>query len=184
MEIKLNLLPPYREEEIKKNKHFRLIVRLELIMFLFVLISFVFLFGLSYILDLNLEIVSRETEFSQDKKQLDDIKKYDEKFSQTNLELEKISKIKKDQLYWSNLFYKINQLIPQGVSMQDISTKDYSVFLIGKAEKREDLVAFKENLEKDNCFSLVNLPLSGLVSKNNIDFQIDLSINENCLKNK
>lgn len=184
MEIKLNLIPPYREKEIKKNKRFKLIIKLELIMLTFVIIFFFFLFGLSYILDLNLEIVSRETELSQDRKQLDDIKRYDEKFSQTNKELLKVDKIKKDQLYWSNLFYKINQLIPQGIYMQNITNKDYAVFLVGKAEDREDLVNFKDSLEKDNCFSSVNLPLSDLVSKGNIDFQMDLSINENCIKNK
>jgi Tfp pilus assembly protein PilN len=182
MEIKINLIPPYREEEILKNKRFKLIIKLEIIMFLFVLFFFAFLFGLSYILDLNLKTVVQEAELSQDKKQFENIKKYDEEFGQINTEISKIEKIDNGQLYWSNLFSKISQSMTAGVSIQSVATKDYSIFLVGKSDSRENLVTFKEKLEKDGCFSAVNLPLSDLVAKGNINFQMDMSINEDCIR--
>jgi hypothetical protein len=182
MEIKLNLIPSYREEEIQKNKRFRLIIKLELFMLVFVLIFFAFLLSLGYILDLNLKFVSDEIESAWDKKQSDDIKKYEEQFNQTNADVAKIEKINRDQLYWSNIFSKISQASISGISMQSVATKEYSVFLVGKADRRENLVAFKDSLEKDSCFSAVNLPLSDLVSKGNIDFQMDLAINEDCIR--
>jgi hypothetical protein len=184
MEINLNLIPPYREEEIKKSKRFRLIVRIELVMLMFVLIFFSFLFSLNYILDLNFIIASNETETSKDREQYDNIRKYDKEFSETNVNITQIEKINKDQLYWSSLFLKLSQSIIPGISVQSIATKDYVVFLVGKAESRDNLISFKDNLSKDSCFSSINLPLSDLVSKGNIDFQMDLTINEDCIKKK
>lgn len=180
MEINLNLIPPYREEEIQKNKRFKLIIKLELFMLSFVLIFFTFLFIIGYTLDFNLEIVSNDG-LSQDRKQLNDIKKYDDQFNQANAEVAKIEKIDRDQLYWSNLFSKMSQAVIPGISMQSLATKEYAVFLVGKADSRENLVAFKDNLAKDSCFYEINLPLSDLVSKGNIDFQMDLKIKEECV---
>jgi|WetSurMetagenome_2_1015567.scaffolds.fasta_scaffold183677_2 hypothetical protein len=181
MEINLNLIPPYREEEIQKSKRFRLIVKLEMFIVAFVLVFFIFLFSLGYILDLNLKTVSNEIESSREKKQLDNIKKYDEEFSQANAEFLKIEKINNDQLYWSTLYLKLSQSIIPGISMQSLATKDYAVFLVGKADSRENLVTFKDNLGKESCFSEINLPLSDLVSKGNIDFQMDLKIKDECV---
>jgi len=181
MEINLNLIPPYREEEIRKNKRFKLIVKLELFMFSFVLVFFAFLFIVSYILDLNLEIAANETGMAQDRKQFSDIRKYDEQFSLANADIAMIEKINKDQLYWSGLFSKISQATISGISLQNLATKEYAVFLVGKADSRENLVTFKDNLGKDGCFWEINLPLSDLVSKGNTDFQMDFKIKEECV---
>ena len=39
------------------------------------------------------------------------------------------------------------------------------------------------DLRYEECFTNVNLPLADLVGKSDIVFQIDLSIDKNCLKN-
>jgi len=66
--------------------------------------------------------------------------------------------------------------------MKKIETSDYSVLLTGKAKSRDDLITFKENLEKEECFSNVNLPLSNLVAQKDVEFQIDFSIKKECLR--
>jgi hypothetical protein len=182
MEINLNLIPPYREKEIQKNKRFRLILRIELVMLMFVLIFFSFLFSLNYILDLNFILASNDTEISKDREQYDNIRKYDREFNEVNINVAQIEKIDKDQLYWSRLFLKLSQSVIAGISIQSVATKDYSVFLIGKAESRENLISFRDSLAKDSCFSSINLPLSDLVSRGNVDFQMDLAINEDCIR--
>ena len=42
----------------------------------------------------------------------------------------------------------------------------------------------KDNFSQEGCFTDINLPLSNLVSKDNIDFQIQFNIKEECVKNK
>jgi hypothetical protein len=50
------------------------------------------------------------------------------------------------------------------------------------ANNRDNLIQFKDNLEKESCFSEINLPLSNLVEKENVEFQIDFNIKKDCLK--
>lgn len=182
MKINLNLIPLYRREEIEKSRHFRLVVRIEAILFMFVLFFFAFLFSLSHILDLNMEIVSQNPKASGEKNQYDKISGYDEKFKQINSQVENILKIKRDQLYWSKMFSHLGGAVFSGISIQSMATKEYAVFLVGKADNRDNLIKFKEKLEKDDCFSSVNLPLSNLVSKGDVDFQMDLELKEDCIK--
>lgn len=181
MEIRLNLIPPYKKEEIRKAQYLKLIIRMEIVLSVFVVVFLVFLLNLSHILDLNMEIVKQNAEISQKKGQYEKIKRYDEQFKKINSQIVDITRIKGDQLYWSNMFLYLSQSIFSGVSIQNLTTKDYAVFLIGKADSRDSLIAFKEKLEKNECFSAVNLPLSNLVSKESIDFQMDLEIKEECV---
>jgi hypothetical protein len=90
--------------------------------------------------------------------------------------------IKKDQVYWSAFFDKMNGIVFPGIDVFSISNVDYSITILGRSLTRDDLILFKEKLEKDSCFSSVDLPLSNLVDKSNIEFQIDFEISKDCLK--
>lgn len=184
MEIKINLIPPYKKEEIKRAQYLKLIIRMEMVLSFFVVVFFIFLLNLSHILDLNMEIVKQSAEASREKGQYEKIRRYDEQFKKINSQIMDIARIKGDQLYWSNMFLYFSQSILPGISIQNLTTKDYAVFLIGKADSRDSLIDFKEKLEKDECFSAVNLPLSNLVSKGSVDFQMDLEIKEECIRMK
>jgi len=54
--------------------------------------------------------------------------------------------------------------------------------LSGAADTRDNLLAFKDNLEKEGCFSNVDLPLSNLVDKTDVSFRIVFDVKESCLK--
>lgn len=166
-----------------KAKRLKLVVRIELAIFVFILIFFAFLFSLRHILILNNNATISETGSSNEKVQYDKLKKYDEEFNQINSNISQIEEIRKGQLYWSNMFLGINQSILPGITLENVATKDYAVFLVGKADSRDNLIAFKDRLEKNDCFASVNLPLSNLVYKGSIDFQMDLNIKEDCVRN-
>jgi hypothetical protein len=63
-----------------------------------------------------------------------------------------------------------------------MATKNYRVLLAGTSKTRDDLIYMKDNFSKENCFTDVSLPLSSLVSKDNVDFQIEFNIKEECIK--
>lgn len=182
MEIRINLLPPYRKEEILQSKRIKTVVKLEVLASFVGIIFFVFLMAFAYILRLNLLSVSNDLELKNNQEKYERIKYLDDEFSRANSELSEAIKIKKDQLYWSKLFERLSEKTLDGIEMTDLSTKDYAIFLVGKANSRDVLISFKEGLEKEECFSNVNLPLSNLVSKDNVDFQMDFKIKEECLK--
>lgn len=184
MEIKINLAPPYIKEKILNHNKLRVVLGTELSIFAILLIFFIVLGGFVYILDLNkkgaIEVGERDDKNSQIAK----LKGYDEEFSMINKQVDEIIKIKNDQLYWSDVLMKINESVSDSIEISSLATKNYSVFLAGKADNRESLIDFKNKLEREGCFSNINLPLSNLVSKENIVFQIDFSIKAECLKKK
>lgn len=50
--------------------------------------------------------------------------------------------------------------------------------VVGVAKNRTALIAYKDKLEADNAFSKVELPVSNLVSKRDIEFSMQLSISK------
>ncbi|HPN96829.1 MAG TPA: hypothetical protein PLK35_03605 [Candidatus Moranbacteria bacterium] len=182
MEVNINLLPDYRKEEIEKAKRLKLTWRFGLFIIIFFLIFFSFLFGIRKILEINFNSIISNQKAGSDSDKYEEIKKYDEEFSRTNQEVSQVLAIKKDQIYWSNLFVILSKASLPGVEFTDIKTKNYKVFLIGKADSRDNLTALKENLEKSSCFENLAFPLSNLVSKENVDFQMDFDVKEECLK--
>lgn len=184
MKIKINLLPSYNKEEIARSVYFRAVLGWELSLLLIVSTGIVFLFGINYLLDLNLQLVSKGINSNSDNAKYETMKYYENKFSEINTKLSKISDITRGQVYWSELFLKLNNTVPDSVEISGLSTKNFSVSLAGKAKTRDDLLLFKESLDKEECFEDVNLPLSNLVSKEDVVFQIDLKIKKDCIKNK
>jgi hypothetical protein len=69
------------------------------------------------------------------------------------------------------------------ITLSNLSNKDFIIFMVGKANTRDALVSLKDRLEKEECFSDVKLPLSNLVSKDNLVFQIEFNVKEECVKN-
>lgn len=183
MKIYLDLLPEERKEKIIRNKSFSRIIRQEIMMTIpvaaFVFIIFFVIFCL------NIKIASIEN--GVDPKNLSDsykeLKTYEKKFKEVNLKSQEISKIQNNHLNWSILFHKLGEITSEKIYFSDLTTDNYGVSLAGKAKTRDDLLIFQEKLKLENCFSDVNVPLSSLVSKEDLDFQLDFKIKEECLKN-
>ena len=184
MEISINLLPKNKKDDIERTKRFKSILGWEFIILLILALFFAFLFGINYLIKVNMQISTNADSNDLSGDQYTVIKKYESKFLDINNQLAAIAKVDKDQLYWSELFLRLNRATPDHIEITTLSTKDYAVFLVGKAATREDLLAYKEKLVGEGCFSNVILPLSNLVSKENIDFQLDFKVDKDCLKMK
>ena len=85
------------------------------------------------------------------------------------------------RINWTNFFNEIDRVLPEGIIFNEIANVDYKVLVSGVATTREALLEFKSNLEKSECFSTVNVPISNIVVKKNVDFQVDFVINKECL---
>jgi Tfp pilus assembly protein PilN len=184
MKIEINLLPQDKKDGIRKAKKFWRVLGWESVILCMGIILFGFIFGINYLLNYNLQIISELAGSGIGGEKYQTIDYYEDKFSGINVKLAKISDIYHDQIYWSELFSKLNQTVPRDIEISALSTKEFSVFLSGKARNREDLLSFKDRLVAEDCFLNVNLPLSNLVSKEDVVFQIDLEISEECVKNK
>lgn len=184
MEIRINLIPPYRKEEIARAKRFKLVIRIGMAIFSIFVFFFSFLFGLYKTLEINFSVVSNFRELDSEHSKYSEIKKFDDEFEKINTKTNQVLAIKRDQLYWSNLFVYLSKSTISGIEVTDLTTNEYGVSLSGTADNRDNLIAFKDSLINEACFSDVNLPLSNLVSRENVAFQMDFKIKEECLKKR
>jgi hypothetical protein len=182
MEIKINLIPPHKRQEIEKNETLKSVYRFGLLIILVGAAFYWALWNFNYILDLNLRAVSKELDSSSDRSQFEKIKKLDGQFSEINKKLNEIDSVRKDQIYWTIFLTKLSNDAIAGIKINSLATKNYKVSLVGMAKDRDTLIAFKEKLSEGSCFSSINLPLSNLSSKTDIVFQMDFVINESCVK--
>lgn len=183
MRIDLNLIPPQKKEEIKQVRQFRIFLKWSLEFFAIFAIFITMLASINYMLELNLTFASVSSAANtKNNNKYGEIEKYDTEIKEMNSQLFAIEKIQQSQLRWSDFFQKLNLSVPSEIEMEKLATKNYTILLVGKAKTRDALISFKENLEKEECFAGINLPLSNLVSKENIDFQMDFEIKQDCLK--
>lgn len=185
MKIYLDLLPEDRKSELHRNKVFRMTIWQE-INFLFPLMLLAgVLFGINMLLELQREGVITENANVQSKGQYQELNTYENKFKATNEMSANISKLQNRHLRWSDELYRLSSLIPEGVSIENISTKNYKFMVVGMAKTRDDLLDMRDILNSDKCISDLNIPLSNMVQREDVDFQMDFSIKEECLrKNK
>lgn len=184
MKIYLDLLPPQLKKEVKRKKIFLEIIKQEML-FIIPLVLFIFiLLDTVYILNLQKKSILNQHITDEMKNKAEELSLYENKFRETNENSNILLKIKSEQLHWTKLFEKMNEIVPENVNITDISNKDFKIFIVGKSKNREELINFKNNLEKEVCFNNINVPLSNLVVKEDIDFQLDFFIDEKCLKEK
>jgi len=183
MKISLDLLPQNKKNEIRRGKIFREILRQE-ILFVFPLLVLVILLGnILYLLEIQKDIDKTAYALQQGQSQYQELNKYDTDFKQINEADILLIKIQSGHLKWTNVLSHLSNAIPDGLAIDSLANKNYNVFLVGKARTRDNLLKFKASLEEDSCFQNINVPLSNLVVKNDVDFQMDFSINQDCLKN-
>lgn len=179
--IKLNLIPSAKKEEIKKAYYFRLVLKWGLEILLIFVVFVAMLISINYILKITLNS-NAESVIAKNYDQYKEIIKYDQEIQNINSQINGTEKIQKGQIHWSKFFEKINGQFSNKIEIKKIIASNYSVLLSGMADNRDDLIQFKGNLEKESCFSEINLPLSNLVEKVNVEFQIDFKIKKECLK--
>lgn len=179
--IKLNLIPPYKKEEIEQSSKLLAVLGWEIKLSGILLVFVSMLLSINYILQLNLTSMSANFG-SGNNDQIKKLIEYDDKIKEINAKVSETMKVQNGQLKWDNLFLKLNENFPESIELKSITTENYAILLSGVAQKRDELIAFRDKLEKEGCFSEVDLPLSNLVMKENIDFRINFNIESDCLK--
>lgn len=181
MKLRLNLLPANKANKIKHNKILKFIILQEIMIIFITLLFFGLIEGIDLIAKVQLHSVQAEAIAGQSSKEQAEIKKYEGAFREVKNKLLIINKIQNKNINWITIFKKIAQASPEGVVFKSMSNDNYNILMNGVAMDRDKLVELKTNIEKDDCFSEADIPLNNIVLKNNIDFEINLKIEEKCL---
>lgn len=168
----INLLPPEQKREILEEEKFKIILILGIILIIFLIIFYLFLLLIktSILADLDaqkilLEERKREISFYQD---------LEEKIKNANLNLSKLNNFYKNQIYFTEIFEKISQIIPSGIYLTNSNFSQDQISLSGFSPSREILISFKENLEKE--FKEVSYPREIWLKEKDINFTFNFKI--------
>lgn len=182
MKILINLLPEDKKNEIKRRKRLRVIIWQELLI-LFILLIFVgIVICTNFILKVQVSSLDEINAFEQSHPSYRELQSYEDEFKQVNSKISLLYSIRKNNLHWLNTLYALDSIVPKEILLTDLITKDYRMSIAGIATTRDELLKFKETINNSDCFKDAEVPLSNLVYKENVNFQIDFNIADDCLK--
>ncbi len=183
MKTLLNLLPEEEKGILQRRLRFRFLLWQVFLLLMLELFYVSILVGIYLILDVqakNLEMMgAAEGSFYQEGRSLD---QYERKFRETNERIAVVSQIDRNHLLFSEIFLLLDETLPEDVRLDRLSTKDYTVLLSGNAKTRDDLLLFEDRLKDLPCVAGVNVPISNLFSQKDVEFQVDFTLKQECLK--
>jgi len=183
MKIRLNLVPPGRKEEIEKASRLRSVLRWEFEILTILIFAVISIASMDAIVKMNLAAAVSELErIDKNSRQYKTIDDYDNDIKEMGNKISSIVGVQNSQPYWSKFLIRLNEKVIAGITINKVTTENYNLIIGGVSNTRDTLISFKENIEKNSCFSEVDLPLSSLAAKDNIKFQIKLKTKKECLK--
>ncbi|OGI21439.1 MAG: hypothetical protein A3J06_04735 [Candidatus Moranbacteria bacterium RIFCSPLOWO2_02_FULL_48_19] len=184
MKTLLNLLPEENKKSVQRKLHFRfflwqlfLVCTLE-VFYLSILMS------IYLILDFQLQSLRAiEQQYDAAYTEQRTLDAYQKKFKDTNVAVAMVGRIEREHLSFAGVFLLLDTLLPEGIAVDRLTTKNYTVMLSGRAAARDDILALEASLKEAACVKNVNVPISNFFSQKNIDFQIDFEMQKECLQN-
>ncbi len=175
IKITLNLLPPIYISLIEKEKIYQIIKKC-LVIFLIVLINIgLVLFFAKKILERNFQVLT-----AQNIKIIPRIAPFNKKIQEINNTLKVIKEVQTKTKDPTLYLLELSKIIPRNIKITSLQLdlENNSAKIKGRAQKRPDLLKFKNNLETSAKFIDLKIPLGTLLLKDKIDFEIDFLLVE------
>ncbi|QQS21349.1 MAG: PilN domain-containing protein [Candidatus Moraniibacteriota bacterium] len=180
MKILLNLLPPEKKEEMRKNSRFRMVVLQGAAFLSLGAFYYAMLLGISFLLSIERSSGERLSGENVSRKQ--EVESYESVFRDANKHIAEISAALSGHVSWSHFFRELERSTPPGILYTSLMTKtDLSLEISGKATDRESLLLFERQINESDCFRDAIIPLADKLVKENIDFQLSAAIERTCV---
>lgn len=175
----INLLPSEEKKKVRMDYRLRLgaIVALAItLLFLasLILLSPVYLLTLSKHQFASERFVKLESEQGKTEQERD----INTRIGEVNKKVDLFLKEDKDQVVFSEIITKIIEMKGTAIKLQNMfyeSSPGRKRFVIsGRADDRDNLARFVENLKKDPFFTTVDIPISSYIKSTDIDFSVIL----------
>ncbi len=185
MRVLLNLLPEEGRDQIRR-KYYNRFFFWQSIFLLAIEVFYLCLLGSVFYILRESRLLTEQAEVDRVATQTDakELESYEERFREVNRIAGQSNQFDREHLRWTELFLRLDQLVPKNIALTSLSTKDYRVFLSGRALTRDDFLELQSRIGNESCFSDPKAPVSNLFSEKDVDFQIDFSVKEECIKGK
>lgn len=169
--INLNLISENYKDRLKyKNLY------LKIKDFLFVLLFFVILAGLILIIAQNImqsnfnDLATLNSQLKEDKLAIA------HEIASLNLKIKTADDIQQQFIPWSEIISDFDKAISGGIEIHTLKITRENWTVQGEAINRETLLKFKSKLEKNDYFNVVKSPITNLLQKNNLDFELQMTV--------
>lgn len=185
MRILLNVLPEEKKQILSRRFYSRFFLWQSSLLFVLIVFYLVVLASMFFLLHYQRGISEASlASFDQYNEEAKKLVQYQEHFKEANRLTRDMGRYLDGHLQWGKVFSLLDTITPPGVALVELTTKDYTISLIGQAETREAFLEFEAALKVSACTSDVKVPISNLFAQKEIDFQLDFNIKRECLLNK
>lgn len=183
MKITTNLLPPKQKSEIRFERTQSFIIMGIVSVFIVTFSIIALFFGMEILVENKLKIIQDQVMAKEEQIEKEKVGKLETDIKDLNRYLKRLDGIQKGHLYWSDILKNLIELVPGGVKIASLSAnqEDRRIEIQGNANTRDQLLNFEENLRNSKIFEGVESPLSNIVKKENVDFEITFYLKEEAL---
>jgi hypothetical protein len=167
--IYLNLVSPQQQKVLKYKTIFYYIENfLGLLVFVTILLSTILI-----PINASLGTLIQETD-KVEKTNSDSLKTITEKIDIFNQKVINLDKIQSLQYDWVQFFSKIDKAVTSDIYLSELNAKstDHQFSLKGWTNNRDSFINFKTALINTGIFSNLNTPITDLLKKENIEFNL------------
>lgn len=176
----INLLPPEEKKGILIKKKLKLVLIFELGILLFLISALLIVFSIA--IYLNGEINSEKIAVSQKEEDIDltTIADFQKKIEALNEKIKNVESFYNEQVYLTPVLEKVFEKLPSQSYLNNFSftksSETLKINLSGFIPTRDDLLAFKRNIENDKDFKNISFPPGNWVSQTDIEFFLSFEL--------
>jgi hypothetical protein len=178
----INLIPPKEKERILMERINKVIIIHWFLIFFFIICFVLVLFSIK--IYFKSQALTQDSVVSSAKsgQEQERVGRFKEEMRITNEKINEQNNYLKNRIYFSSIIERIAGVLPEKLKLSTLSAvldsekKIIKVFVSGFVLEREDLVVFKEKLEKEESISEISFPASNWVRASNINFSATFNI--------
>lgn len=175
----INLLPPKEKEELRLENNIKLVIVLGNIFIISLICLSLVLFSLKFYILTRVSSQDYELLEAEKKYKTPDFISLKQIIQQSNETIIKVDNFyKKDNHIWGTLETILELQRPSGVYFTSIvinrkkEDAKHKVSIYGASDNRDNLLIFKNNIERNEQIENLNFPASNWLKPNNIDFSL------------
>ncbi len=170
--ITLNLLSAEYKEKIKLRKIYRQINNFLSLILIFLILASIILLVAKIVLQNNFnELVSINNLVKQNKPAVS------EEAKKLNIEIKAANQIQKRFIPWPKIISNFTNAVPDNLEIRSLKIEPAGWLITGEVKNRETLLKFEDDLNKLGYFKTIKSPITNLLKKENIDFELEASPN-------
>lgn len=184
--LETNLLPASEQKFLRTEKLFRTVFLAFVLGLLTLAVVAGFFWAMRQIVTLNAAGIADQAQSLEKAVQESTEGQVQGKINSINTNINFLSNNYNSQPHWTLVLEKLLALTPTTIKFTKIEgdTKDLTLDISGVASSRTDLIAFQDTLKEADFIEKMETPLSNIIEKENLIFEINLVLKNGSLSEK